>query len=110
MNRAISLPIVTVGDRVSDPLPQKIPHPLPRPVISFLCRPAREATLPLLLRRSLAVLSELNSCKKGKRMFWKNVPFCCQHKQIFREKGNCNPSKIFALLWSPGAQVSQRNL
>ena len=101
-SRAISLPIVTGGERVSDPLPQKIPQPLPRPVISFLCRPAREATLPLLLRRSLAVLSELNSHKKGKRLFGRTYPSAANTSRSLERRETATPPRS---LLSFGAQA-----
>ena len=101
-SRAISLPIVTGGERVSDPLPQKIPQPLPRPVISFLCRPAREATLPLLLRRSLAVLSELNSRKKGKRLFGRTYPSAANTSRPLEGRETATPPRS---LRSFGAQA-----
>lgn len=94
--------------RVSDPLPQENPPPSPRPVISFLCRPARAALLSCP-RRSLAVLSETTSHQKGGACLEEHTLLLPTQKQIFPQRRKLQPSQDLSPS-EPGAQVSQRNL
>ena len=87
---AMSLLIVTVGERGSDPLNSENP---PRPVISFLCRPAKEVILRLPLGRRLAVLSELNSHKKGKNLFGRTSPSAANTSSSLERRETVTPPR-----------------